>query len=341
MFILSENLKALRVSRGFTQEQAAELLGVSKQSVSRWENGVTCPDVTLLPALASFYETTVDDLLGNDREETAKEKDLYFQKRQQAHHEGNLREAYDLSQQLYDRFPNDRAVLNCVMRDSYLMGFHDMDGRRQAYLERSVAVSRRFLLLTEDMEERCRAIGNVAICYKLLGDYEQAVAWLNKLPSMWSAIENTALSVYDEDTLKDDVPCSLDAVIHLLYRLICASVDNRPQAEQLAILQKIPVLFDLLFEQGDYGFYNAFLAETYVKIAALSDDAAATELLARAKRCAENYDRQTDARHASLLFRDHPITPSEWTAASRKTRMEQLADSINRDDRLKRLWQKA
>ena len=53
MFNLSENLKALRVSRGFTQEQAAELLGVSKQSVSRWENGVTSPDITLLPALAS------------------------------------------------------------------------------------------------------------------------------------------------------------------------------------------------------------------------------------------------------------------------------------------------
>ena len=75
MFNLSENLKALRVSRGFTQEQAAELLGVSKQSVSRWENGVTFPDITLLPALASFYETTVDDLLGNGREETAKEKE--------------------------------------------------------------------------------------------------------------------------------------------------------------------------------------------------------------------------------------------------------------------------
>lgn len=42
MFNLSENLKALRISRGFTQAQAAELLGVSKQSVSRWENGVTC-----------------------------------------------------------------------------------------------------------------------------------------------------------------------------------------------------------------------------------------------------------------------------------------------------------
>ena len=341
MFNLSENLKALRVSRGLTQVQAAELLGVSKQSVSRWENGVTCPDITLLPALASLYETTVDGLLGSGWEGTAKEKDLYFQKRQHAHHEGNLREAYEISQQLYDRFPNDRAVLNCVMRDSYLMGLNDTDGRMQSYLERSVAVSRRFLLLTEDMEERCRAIGNVAVCYKLLGDYEQALEWLNKLPSMWSVIENTSLSVYDQETLKDAVPCSLDAVLQLLDRLINASIDGRPQAEQLAILQKLPALYELLFEQGDYAYYNAPLSRTYLKIAALSGDAAATEMLERTQKCAENYDRQTDGRHTSLLFRNHPITPSEWTKASRKTRTELVADSISRDDRLKRLAQKA
>ena len=314
-------------------------MGVSKQSVSRWENGVTYPDITLLPALASFYETTVDGLLGNGQEKA--EKDLYFRKRQQAHREGDLREAYDLSQLLYDRFPNDRAVLNCVMRDSYLMGFHDMDGKRQAYLERSVAVSRRFLLLTEDMEERCRAIGNVAVCYKLLGDYEQALSWLHKLPSMWSSIENAALSVYDRETLKDDVPCSLDAVLQLLNRLINASIDGRPQAEQLAILQKVPALFEMLFEQGDFGFYNAFLAKTYLKIAALSEDAAATDMLACAQRYAENYDRQTDSHHTSLLFRGHPITPSEWTKPFRGTMTEWLADSIDQDERLKRLRQKA
>ena len=340
MFNLSKNLKALRVSRGLSQAQTAELLGVSKQSVSRWENGVTCPDITLLPALASFYETTVDGLLGNGQEETAKEKELLFQKHHQAHHEGNLREAYDLSQQLYDRFPNDRGVLNEMMHDSYLMGLHNMDGKRQAYLERSVAVSRRFLMLTEDMEERCRAIGNIAVCYKLLGDYEQALAWLNKLPSMWSVIENTSLSVYDQETLKDAVPCSLDAVFQLLNRLIDASLDGRPPAEQLAILQKLPALCDLLFEQGDFGYYNAPLTRMYLKIAALSEDSAATDMLACAQRSAENYDRQIDSRHTSLLFRDHPITPSEWTKPFQGTMTEWLADEINQDDRLKSLWQK-
>ena len=158
---------------------------------------------------------------------------------------------------------------------------------------------------------------------------------------MWSSIENAALSVYDRETLKDDVPCSLDAVLHLLYRLIDASLDDHSHAEQLAILQKVPVLFDLLFEQGDYGFYNAFLAKTYLKIAVLSEDAAATEMLACAQRCAENFDGQTDTVHTSLLFRGHPITPSEWSKASQKTWTEPVADSIDRDDSLKRLWQKA
>lgn len=128
---------------------------------------------------------------------------------------------------------------------------------------------------------------------------------------------------------------------YLLNRLINASIDGRPQAEQLAILQKLPALYDLIFEQGDHAYYNAPLAWTYLKIAALSEDSAATEMLARAQRCAQNYDRQTDALHTSLLFRDHPITPSEWTKPFRGTMTEWLADEINQDDRLKSLWQKA
>ena len=45
-FDFGKNLRDLRCSRGLTQEQAAELLDVSKQSVSRWENNVTYPDIT-------------------------------------------------------------------------------------------------------------------------------------------------------------------------------------------------------------------------------------------------------------------------------------------------------
>jgi len=60
----SEIFKTLRKQKQLTQEQIAEILGVSPQAVSRWENSATFPDVTLLPQIAEHFETTVDELLG-------------------------------------------------------------------------------------------------------------------------------------------------------------------------------------------------------------------------------------------------------------------------------------
>ena len=58
----SENLRRLRLEKGLTQDQLANTLGVSVQSVSRWECGNTLPDVMLLPEIARLYGVTVDDL---------------------------------------------------------------------------------------------------------------------------------------------------------------------------------------------------------------------------------------------------------------------------------------
>lgn len=58
----SHNLRCLRTEKGLTQEQLGQLLGVSIQSVSRWECGNTLPDVMLLPQIARLYGVTVDDL---------------------------------------------------------------------------------------------------------------------------------------------------------------------------------------------------------------------------------------------------------------------------------------
>lgn len=62
MNLLADNLRRLRLAKKLTQEQLAEQLGVSAQSVSRWETGATCPDVLLLPTLAERLGVLVDDL---------------------------------------------------------------------------------------------------------------------------------------------------------------------------------------------------------------------------------------------------------------------------------------
>jgi len=64
----SKNLRKLRLEKKMTQEQVAEKLGVSAQSVSRWENGATFPDVMMLPEIARMYGVLVDDLFKKDLE---------------------------------------------------------------------------------------------------------------------------------------------------------------------------------------------------------------------------------------------------------------------------------
>ena len=69
----AENIKRLRKEKEITQEKLADQLGVSAQSVSRWELGICYPDLEMLPSIANYFGVTVDFLLSNDT--ISKEKD--------------------------------------------------------------------------------------------------------------------------------------------------------------------------------------------------------------------------------------------------------------------------
>ena len=58
--IIGENIRDYRKKNNLTQEQFAERLGVTYQSVSRWENGTTYPDLELLPAISDLLSITVE-----------------------------------------------------------------------------------------------------------------------------------------------------------------------------------------------------------------------------------------------------------------------------------------
>ena len=71
----SKNLRKLRQGKRMTQEYVAERLGVSAQSVSRWETAATFPDIMLLPDIARLYEVLVDDLFKENLQEYGKVSD--------------------------------------------------------------------------------------------------------------------------------------------------------------------------------------------------------------------------------------------------------------------------
>ena len=71
---IGENIRRLRRAADMTQEQLADKLGVAYQSVSRWENGTTYPDMEFLPVLAGIFGVTVDELIG--MEESKKKEQI-------------------------------------------------------------------------------------------------------------------------------------------------------------------------------------------------------------------------------------------------------------------------
>lgn len=68
MMNIAKRIKELREQFKLTQEDLANVLGVSNRAISRWENGITYADITLLPIIATQFNVTVDYLLDVDKE---------------------------------------------------------------------------------------------------------------------------------------------------------------------------------------------------------------------------------------------------------------------------------
>ena len=62
MYNIGETIAKLRKGKNMTQEELADIIGVSSQSISKWENSVTMPDILLLPVIAGIFEITLDEV---------------------------------------------------------------------------------------------------------------------------------------------------------------------------------------------------------------------------------------------------------------------------------------
>ena len=67
--MLKENLVMLRKIHGYSQEEIAEKIGISRQAYAKWERGSTIPDIEKCSLLAAVYETTIDSLIKTETAE--------------------------------------------------------------------------------------------------------------------------------------------------------------------------------------------------------------------------------------------------------------------------------
>lgn len=109
---IGSNIKRLRKEKNLTQEQLAELVGVSFQAISKWENNIGYPDITLLPALSSVLDVSIDTIMGVDRSQA--EVDRLLLEIGETSKSGRLREAYEMGKEALCRFPSNDLLLFAV-----------------------------------------------------------------------------------------------------------------------------------------------------------------------------------------------------------------------------------
>ena len=127
----AENLKHLRKEKGITQEKLSEVLGVSSQSVSRWESGICYPDIEMLPGIANYFDVTVDALLSNDTHSKEKDWEIFTETVDKLSNETT--ECIDFVKEYCRKYPeNDEYAFHLVCAiQRYVVGD---EGKSEKYM---------------------------------------------------------------------------------------------------------------------------------------------------------------------------------------------------------------
>ena len=109
---IGTNIKRLRTAKNITQEQLSVAMNVTCAAVSKWERGETYPDIALLQPLAYFFEVTLDELMGYDKEKVRAEIDEAIA--QYSRHWQSAR-GREIITKAYHDYPNDDRIMSCYM----------------------------------------------------------------------------------------------------------------------------------------------------------------------------------------------------------------------------------
>ncbi len=125
---LSENIRSFRKERGLTQEQLAEALNVSMGVISKWELGLSTPEVSIILELADFFEVSVDVLLGYQMQ--SKGKDLFIQQLNTYIHDKTIAVPFDEIEKFLKKYPYDFSV---VYHSAEIYKLNGMDSKTPKY----------------------------------------------------------------------------------------------------------------------------------------------------------------------------------------------------------------
>ena len=295
----SQTVKALRKERGITQEELANYLGISVQSVSKWERGDGMPDISLLPHIAAFYDTTVDYLLGCDAVRTEKAIQTFKEQAQALINQGKRRESLELCRQYQQRYPHNETVLNHLMHDLFIVDKINNS-------EEIIAIGGK-LLESKNPEFHFSALQMLAMTHAAIGNDQLAVDYARQVPTNKDMLR----LVLKGDELAEHCKWYFWKVCDELYvtesRLTTCPEAGYTPKERHAIRKAIYDIFHIVFSDGDFGFWENRLASACRGLALCSAemgeiDQAFVELNEMCEHL-ENYGKFSSIDHTSPMVK--------------------------------------
>ena len=198
---MGETIKRLRIQKNITQEELAVAMNVSAAAVSKWETGITLPDISLLPQLAYFFKVTIDELMNYSESKIEQDILTFIEKHTSAVENFCLGEALELSTTAIRQFPNDYRVMIIYAWD-LIGGCADNDNAQILQQEKKLEK------LCESILSGCRDIhirlDALTIKGKLLyaaGKTEEAKAlYYSELPDMYRTAGQKCEQLFSKDS---------------------------------------------------------------------------------------------------------------------------------------------
>lgn len=184
------NLKQLRKEKNLTQEELAECLGVSPQTVSKWENNLSMPDISALPVMADYFGISLDSLLLHNADQRDKEMKDFAKHIHELADSGNMAEAYTTLKEAMGKWALSASMNHLMSWAAYQLSKEKDGEMRQQLLKEALMYADRAIRL--DCGETARtAQAKMTKCFCMvdLGRRAEAIKTANNLPSMYSSRE--------------------------------------------------------------------------------------------------------------------------------------------------------
>ena len=197
---IGQRIKLLRRQQGLTQEKLADYLGVTDKAVSKWECGLTTPDLALIMPLARILGVSADELLGGKKEEVDAKR-LEYDERYTNYLKYDTKENYQIALQAVKDYPNDYKYIAFLAQTEMFVAYcsefkEDATSKYSVdMLERAIKHNDMVIENCDDANVRGNAIWNAMVCCKNMREYDRAKGYAEMLPSQNQFTKDKAMEL--------------------------------------------------------------------------------------------------------------------------------------------------